>query len=77
MPIKDYYQSCIANNEPTITPLEMLEFSRLFSQAMYIGAFRTPTFQTSANYYDIEIGHLFIQTWDNWANGPNTVLEGK
>ncbi|MGE3822667.1 MAG: ATP-dependent endonuclease [Bacteroidia bacterium] len=49
----------------------------LFTKSMYVGSFRTPFFQTSANYFDIDIGHTFITTWDNWANGEDISCRNK
>ena len=56
---------------------ELKMISRLFWDSMYVGPFRTPTFQTTGNYYDIRIGHSFILDWDTWANGGNTTTRRK
>jgi len=41
----------------------------LFEKSMYVGCFRTPTFHSTASYFDIKIGTQFITEWNNWANG--------
>lgn len=44
--------------------------TNLFSNSLYIGSFRTPTFESSSVYFDIKIGTQFITEWNNWSNGP-------
>lgn len=41
----------------------------MFNDSMYIGSFRSSSVQVSGATYDIQIGHPFIQQWDQWANG--------
>lgn len=70
-----YRQTCIIS--PDLKPEEIKIIVSLFSDSMYIGPFRTPTFQSTGNYYDIQIGHSFISTWDSWTNGNNTSTRKK
>lgn len=37
--------------------------------AMYVGAGRVVLHQTSASYYDVEIGNRFYQLWGQWSAG--------
>lgn len=50
---------------------ELNYYRELFQNSMYVGSFRTTTFQTSADYFDVKIGQSFIQAWDEWSTGSN------
>ena len=43
--------------------------NNIFTNSIYIGCFRTPTFHSSSKYFDIKIGTQFIAEWNEWANG--------
>lgn len=67
--IPSYNHRATVSGEPVDARLQ--DFYHLFANTMYVGSFRTPTFQTSGSYYDIEIGNAFIIVWDAWATGTS------
>lgn len=46
-----------------------LEFFKLISRAMYIGPFRNAINVGATDYFDINVGTAFIETWHNWKTG--------
>lgn len=66
------YENIVESN---YHPLEVKIYYELFRNSMYVGSFRTTTFQTSANYFDVSVGSSFIRQWDSWATG--TSLENR
>lgn len=65
----------ILETDPDHTELNF--YQEVFQQSMYVGSFRTTFFQTSADYYDVKVGHSFIKTFDSWANGANVTYRKK
>ncbi|RRQ21916.1 hypothetical protein D6C00_08120 [Thiohalobacter thiocyanaticus] len=47
------------------------EQAEILRDSLYIGPFRNILNQGQANYYDLNVGTSFVQTWDNWKNGHN------
>jgi AAA15 family ATPase/GTPase len=51
--------------------------SDVFLESMYVGSFRTTNSSFKGDYFDIENGQNFIETWDNWASGNDASKRDK
>lgn len=59
---------------PTRPKIDLADAPRIFgilADALYIGAFRNAINVGEAQYFDIDIGTKFIQTWNAWKNGTS------
>lgn len=48
---------------------DFLRLMQCLADCVYIGAFRNAINEGSGNYYDLDIGTSFIQTWNKWKTG--------
>lgn len=71
--------TCTKQNseDQTINREELGVFTELFSYTLYIGSFRNASFNSTGTYYNIQIGTQFITTWNQWANGQDTIKRNK
>ncbi|MDZ4402694.1 AAA family ATPase [Prosthecobacter sp.] len=52
-----------------VTPESRFRAMSLFTNALYVPAFRSPTVNAQGDIYGMHIGQQFVAQWDEWANG--------